>query len=294
MMRIVRLLTVLVALGCGPALAQTSTYQPWAPPQDDLQTMIDKLRKLVDEAEKARAADPVFLQDLKALVAEYDRTPAAPARVPLLSDDFRDGNFTAAPAWTVASGRFSVDPQFGLRSTVALGASSSGSSNQDAAAILLQTLLGQASGQQSSTTAGTASIINAPVRLTNAFSVEVEFGSLVGGGRVAFGPSVARSIHDGYRVFYVSGAQPSIKLVALKKGEQAVVASHNLSTALEDRKRHTIKWTRQSSGAMVVSLDGAEIIKVTDQVFVEAFTGFTITNPGGDFVVRRVVVDSPA
>lgn len=274
-------------------MAQTSTYQPWSPPQDDLQTMVDKLRKLVDEADKARAADPVFLQDLKNLAAEYDRTPAAPARAPLLSDDFRDGNFTAAPAWTVASGRFSVDPQFGLRSTVALGASSSGSSNQDAAAILLQTLLGQATGQQSSTT-GSAGIINTPVRLTNAFSVEVEFGSLVGGGRIAFGPSATRSIHDGYRVFYVSGAQPSITLVALKRGEQVVVANHNLSTALEDRKRHTIKWTRQSSGAMVVSLDGSEIIKVTDRVFVEAFTGFTITNTGGDFVVRRVVVDSPA
>jgi len=52
-------------------------------------------------------------------------------------------------------------------------------------------------------------------------------------------------------------------------------------------------WNRKANGAMSVDIDGANFIRVTDMIFREAFVGITITNSGGDFVVRRVVVKPP-
>ncbi|MEX2650336.1 MAG: hypothetical protein WD673_15105 [Alphaproteobacteria bacterium] len=278
------------------AHAQSSTYEPWSPPPDgtqqsaaEMQELVDKLRALVDEADAARAADPNFLRDLRDLATAYDRSH----RAALLFDDFRDGNFTAAPAWSVISGQFSVDPRYGLRSTVALQKSSTGSS-QDAGAVLLQSILNQMvnpqGGTATSTTAGPA-MIHATARIGNAFRAEIEFGSLVAGGRLAFGPSTYGDARGGYRVVYIAGAKPSLRLVALKRGEQAVIGSYELKSGLEDRKRHVIAWSRGASGAMTVALDGTPVITVTDRIFREGFAGFAITNPGGDFVVRHVLVE---
>lgn len=189
-------------------------------------------------------------------------------------------------------GKFSVDPAFGLRSTVAIaGGTTSSGSGQDAAAILLQAILGQMANQQGSTAAGAPATVYSKVRFGNPFKIEVEFGSLVAGGRIAFGPIVGTDVLGGHRLFYVSGSQPAIQLVALKKGEQAMLATHLLGKSLEDRKRHILTWTRQASGAMAVSLDGAKLFTVTDQIFRDPFSGLAITNPGGDFVIRRAVVD---
>lgn len=275
-----------VTLGFVPAAAQESTYQQWTPPGDDVQQLVGKLRKLVDDAERARAADPRFIQDLKALLAQYDR-PTAPSA--LLSDDFSDGNFTAAPAWRVYAGQFSVDPQYGLRSVVALPAATTGSTST----ILLQSILSNlANPQGTSTTARHASIAT-PANVGNIFNIEIEFGSLVTGGQIAFGPSIPGDVYGGYRLVYVGVPPASIRLVALRRGEQAMVAGRDLAAPLEDRKRHTIVWNRKANGAMSVDIDGANFIRVTDMIFRDAFDGITITNSGGDFVVRRVVVNPP-
>ena len=83
------------AVSAGPALAQTK-YAPWQDPNaakqsaQKSQTLIDELKKLIDDAEKSRAADPRFLSDLRELARRHER----PRRVTLVSDDFSDGNFT--------------------------------------------------------------------------------------------------------------------------------------------------------------------------------------------------------
>ncbi len=90
---------------------------------------VDRLHELIDAAEKARAADPRLLRDLRDAIAEHGATAPEPVReaepalaLPpqkLVHDDFADGNFTRNPGWTVAEGRFSVDSGLGLRSVVA-------------------------------------------------------------------------------------------------------------------------------------------------------------------------------
>lgn len=297
MLKALPVAVIALLMNVAGAHAQTSTYEPWSPPTAEtqqsvaeMQELVDRLRALVDEADAARAADPNFLKDLRDLAAAYDRSH----RAALLFDDFRDGNFTAGPAWSVISGQFSVDPRYGLRSTVALQQGSS-SSSQDAGAVLLQSILSQIVNPQggtatTATTAGPA-MIHATARIGNAFRAEVEFGSLVAGGRLAFGPSTHGDARGGYRIVYIAGAKPSLRLVALKRGEQAVIGSYELKSGLEDRKRHVIAWSRDASGAMTVALDGTPVITAIDRIFREGFAGFAITNPGGDFVVRHVLVE---
>ena len=104
-----------------PSGAAEQRYSAWPDPSragpgdDRVQVLIDALGTLVDEAERARAADPRLLRDLRDLARRFE----PPWRVSVLSDDFADGDFTANPAWTVTQGRYWVEPGYGLRSTIA-------------------------------------------------------------------------------------------------------------------------------------------------------------------------------
>ena len=99
-----RLLVFVVFVICLAPLslnAQNTRYSTWADPSgttggdDSLPAFIEKLNKLIDEAEKAKAADPVFLRDLRNLA----RGAVTPWNTVLLDDSFTDGNFTANPVW---------------------------------------------------------------------------------------------------------------------------------------------------------------------------------------------------
>jgi len=81
---------VLIASMVLPAAAANSRYGPIG---GDNGEMARELRGLIEEAEKARAADPRFLRDLRDLADRYDRPPLAD----VLFDDFSDGDFTHNP-----------------------------------------------------------------------------------------------------------------------------------------------------------------------------------------------------
>src|SRR5258706_4315565 len=102
----------------GARADDTSTrYSAWqgGASNQQLQAFVAKLKSMVDEADKAKAADPVFIQDLRDLIASAQTpvaTTAAPAALPTLRlfyDDFRDGDYTASPTWEVNAGGWTVD-----------------------------------------------------------------------------------------------------------------------------------------------------------------------------------------
>ncbi|MEK9673165.1 MAG: hypothetical protein VW268_11790 [Rhodospirillaceae bacterium] len=114
-----------------PSWAQTSHYSTWsnpdqsgaAPPQTAtpapvqdprLQDFTDKLNKLVDETERARAADPNFLRDLRDLARSAGSSTAGGMKL-VASNDFADGDFTQNPAWTVTQGEYFIENGWGLR-----------------------------------------------------------------------------------------------------------------------------------------------------------------------------------
>jgi hypothetical protein len=91
------------------ARAEDIPYAPW---QAQVQTgtmpeLVKNLRALIDKAERDKAANPLFLKDLRTLADQYGG-PVAGWPVKLLYDDFQDGQYTSNPAWTVTAGQWQV------------------------------------------------------------------------------------------------------------------------------------------------------------------------------------------
>lgn len=112
---------MILALTTSTLNAQSTRYSSWSDPaaasgsagQASLQDFIERLNKLIDDAEKAKAADPVFLKDLRALASGATN----PWKTTLLDDSFADGNFTANPVWQVLSGEYFIETGWGLTLT---------------------------------------------------------------------------------------------------------------------------------------------------------------------------------
>lgn len=306
----------LALLLAAPASAQEdSRYQQWGAQGGSTQDMVNALRELVGEAERARAADPRFLGDLKALADAFDNT----APVGLIQDDFRDGDYTAGTVWTVTDGRWWIEDAVGLRSLVAATAASPVANEpapsdpgprragDDLAEAILGDLLDRVTRQGGSQpaesnqqqpaqnqTAGGDTIpaqIQVEAPIPNAFSVRMEITSRARYGALRIGPyQVSNSSGWGYWLTYAPGAQKGLTLSRFSRGQPTVVATYDRALDLEDGRLHVIEWARSVTGTMTVSLNGTALIQTSDTRLRDPFDGFGITNQGGDYAVRSISV----
>jgi hypothetical protein len=291
-------------------------YQSWTDPNAPSQAgarrqqdFVDKLKGLIDESEKARAADPQFLRDLRGLAREYDR----PRRRVVLSDRFEDGDFTNNPAWTVTRGRYWVERGWGLRSAVKVETGAGAAAAQpapeperrkgrDAAAAIFGQILQQAidpegklgGGQAGSTQSGgaPATAIQTALTVTNAFAVEIDFSSWKAEGRLEIGPyqGIPKGAEraQGYVMAYTPGG--GLELLRVSSRGSSIIDRRTGLTALEDKKTHRLLWTRNADGLMAVSIDGREVLKASDQAFRGPFDGLRMVNRGGDYILKRIAV----
>ena len=281
-------------------------YRSWTGPDAPSQAgaqrqqdFVDKLKGLIDEAEKARAVDPQFLGDLRGLVREYDR----PRRRVVLSDRFEDGDFTDNPAWTVTQGRYWVERGWGLRSAVKAGAAAQSApqpeprKGRDAAAIfgrILQQAIDLEGKLGSGQTAGgaPATAIQIALALTNAFAVEIDLSSWSAEGRLEIGPyqgaPKGAERAQGYVLAYTPGGE--LELLRVSPRGSSIIDRRTGLVALEDKKTHRLLWTRNADGLMAVSIDGREVHKASDQAFRGPFDGLRIVNQGGDYIFKRIAV----
>ena len=298
------LLALALLLAAIPVTAAEQRYAPWsdadaqAAETGRLQEFVDKLNKLVDEAETARAADPRLLLDLRDLARAYNR----PWRVRLVADDFVDGDYTRNPVWTVGSGEFWVERGWGLRSRLKAAAAPSPAPAQesrrvkgsDVAIALLGQILGQGSRQQGGGTttrpvaaaAPVDNVIHTAVALTNAFLIELDVSSWVGAGRFEAGPYQGDQSRVGYRVVYAPGGP--IRLTRVGSRGSSVIDSAPGPFTLEDQTVHRLVWARHADGGMTVSLDGKEILSAVDRAFGDTFDGLVVANRGADVIVKRI------
>jgi len=292
----------------GGAPAAEPRYSEWSNPgaaaakkdQGQMRQLLDRLGGLIDEAEGARAADPKFLKDLRGLAREFSN----PWPHPVLSDDFSDGDFTANPAWSVSGGAYVVQKGWGLRGTVEPGAPQPApekerrTSGRDAAAALFGSVLNQAlggrrgGGGSEATAAAPAesavAAIHTAAKMTNAFSIEVEFSSWQNKGRLEWGPYAGPGREQGYSLAYTPGG--GLELLSFGQGRARVVEIAPGPFVLEDRRKHRILWTRDGDGAMEVHLDGKKVLATSDQGRPGPFDGLRIVNRGGDYIFARVTV----
>jgi len=274
-------------------MAQDDTskkYQEWpgaGSSSDDVDKLVQDIQKLIEQAERDKAADPQFLDDLRGVLADYQN----PWTTRLLYDDFRDGNYTASPAWTVSSGVFKVKKEgsnVGLKSSVI---------TQDAATQQQQTTgnlvldIMNATNQRQPTSFQYSAIYT-PLKMTNAFATRIEFTSIDRFGRMDFGPYLGQSGATAYRVAYLPGqTKDSLRLIRITPKGAVAIATYKGGLNLEDGRRHVLEWTRDRNGAMVVNLDGQEMMRATDRTINNAFDGFLMINSGGTYWVRSVTVD---
>jgi len=293
------------ALLATPVMAQ-SRYTTWSDPDStkaapasssaEISELVRELNTLVDEATKARAASPLFLQDLKALAQKY----SAPSLRRVLSDNFSDGNFTHAPRWTVSSGDYRVEKGWGLRSVATANTrqnSGQTSKGQDPAAALLGALLQGALTGKTQTGGQTATGVSGPsaasiytsASINNAFDLTMEISSWKNTGEFSIGPWQGQPQRAGYHLTYRPGK--TLSLLRINSRGRAIIDASARPVRLEDKQVHTLRWTRDTAGRMQVMLDKNTLIDVVDHSFRDPFGGLVIINQGSDVIVKSVAVD---
>jgi hypothetical protein len=276
-----------VLLAGSPGRAADSRYNPWQPPAQPggMADLLKNLRSLIDEGERSKAADPTFLDDLRALADSYDN----PWPVKLVYDDFRDGDFTSNPPWTVSAGIWRVDSKGrvgGLRSTVY------GPDTANA---------GPGGGQGFGNYAGRPrqgggnddefAAIYLPVTIPNSFAIRLEIAARDDVGRFDFGPYLGQRGNTAYRITYQPGAASGLALSRVTSQGVRVLGGSSGPVNLDDGKSHVIDWKRDRSGNMTVTLDGRPAIEAGDPMIRKPFDGFLMVNGGGTYWVRSVAVN---
>jgi hypothetical protein len=290
----------LTALAISGARAQDTTttprYSEWqgGASNKQLQAFVAKLKSMVDEADKAKAADPVFIQDLRDLIASAE-APATPAPVAqptvrLFYDDFRDGNFTANPVWKATAGQWTVDllgKNTGLKSTI-IPPGQTSSQNLKLGDVLGAIL--QPQPDQGTANATYASIYTA-LKISNVFKIRLDLVSKERFGRLDFGPYQGAGGNTAYRVTYFPGGNPGLALQRVTAQGTATIGSYNQPLSLEGDKSHAIEFLRDGAGAMTVSVDGKALISVKDTTITKPFDGFLMINSGGRYAIGAVTID---
>lgn len=274
----------------GPSYAQSSTtgYQQWSGYQTEAEKkqaeLVTKLRDLIAKAEKNRAADPAFLEDLKKLADQY--TVAGGKGYVFLSDTFKDGNFNSNPTWKVSAGTWGVDTSGANIGLVSKIRQQQGDVNQ-----ILGTILGIP--QQTAPQDKYASIYT-PVKFTNAFVIKMKFTSKDPYGGLNIVPYQGASGQNAYRLVYQPNSQKGLVLQRVLGNQVSQVAAYNGSVRLEDGKPHDLVWSRDSQGKMTVTIDGQQAIAATDTKVPGNLEGLLLINVGGSYWIREVKIEGNA
>jgi hypothetical protein len=298
------IVSVVVLIGL-PVMAQDSRHKPHPEQTEagDMSDLLKRLRHLTDQAERSRTANPSFIRDLRNLADAYDN----PWPLKVFYDDFRDGDFTRNPAWTVIAGNWQLDTKgrlTGLHSVIAkprAERTQSGSSGTGASEIVgnvLGTFLKeQQEGQddRGDRRSGRGernehATIFAPVSISNAFAIRLELASGESGGRFDFGPSIGQRGDSLYRITYRPDAESGLVLSRVTSQGTQVLASSNGRVILEDNKPHLIEWKRDRAGKMTVALDGKQAFEAIDEQISSRFDGFLMVNSGGAYWIHSVSI----
>jgi hypothetical protein len=317
-----------LTLAASSVQAQETRYEQWGESVQgsSTQDMVNQLRDLIRSAEQARAADPRFLGDLKALADRYEGLAQTPVPVPVpvarlvLRDDFRDGNFDRGTVWRITRGRWWIDNSVGLRSYVSdQRYAPQVTSQQDPAPAperprddLAEAIIGnildevlrpengggaqpqpqpQPAPQPQQAGDSLPAEILAEANIPNAFTLRLELSSRQRYGEFRAGVyQVSTQNGWGYALAYTPGTRSPLRLMRVSRGQHTVIGYLDDAIVFEDNTLHVIEWRRDRNGLMTVTVDGNPLITVTDRRLRDSFTLVALGNQGGDYGIRSVSI----
>jgi len=286
------------------ALAQ---QRPFPSPADRDREMSDRLRALIEQAERTRSAERWFLDALRSLVHQYGGPQyggpqhggpkgqlIGPRRNAIFHEDFRSVDMKRSPRWQVGAGRFHIHRSLGLYTAVApQGESTLAEEDLNLTDILLKSLLEgrqrKQEGERGIPSSGHAELF-ARRPFPNTFTLRMEFLSRYRPGRfeIAFFSGSRRA--EGYRVVYYPGVNQGLELISVSRYGATVIAALNAPLLLEDRGFHALEWLRTARGEMRVLVDGQELLRAIDRTERGNFDGFALVNRGGEFAIRELAI----
>jgi hypothetical protein len=271
-----------------------SDYQTWRGEDQKLEEMLKELEQLIDKAERARAADPKFLRDLRDLGGRYGNA----WKKRIVFDDFSDANFNSNPAWQVASGSFWVEPGRGLRSIVDPNEpqqESSKDDDEDIAKLLLEALLEKHQGQDSAGSSQqdrSTARIKLPATVSNAFRLITTVSINRQGGRFSLNMySESGREHHAYRLHYLPGNAVSLSLVRVDGRARTNIGEYNKALDMGDSRDHELTWSRDRAGNIQIAIDGKVLIQARDTAYLADFDGVVFVNAGNDMTMRSIEIN---
>ncbi len=270
--------------------ATTTTYKPWSGATgQQMKSLITDLKAKIAAAEKAEAASPDFLDDLKATVSKYEAmqnsgtTSGTAAGTQIFNDNFSDMNYTANPAWKVSAGTWGVDQggvNYGLVSKVR------------PQKVNLNNVLGALLNNQQGTAQNQYASIYTAAKIPNAFALKVTLTSKDKQGALNLGVYQGASGSTLYRMVYQPGATPGIAIQKVTSSGATTLGSSSGGANLEDGKPHTLIFSRDASGNMKVTVDGTSAATAKDTSITGDMAGLLFINSGGAYYIREVNVTS--
>ena len=289
------LLSTLLCLSTSLASAAESDsgYQAWqgsTPAADgSVESLVKELNELVDQAERARAADRNFLSDLRALADRYDW----PWQQEIFQSDFTDGRYQRPLPWKITSGEFRAERGLGMVSRVDAGTTpTSPPGEQDLGVAILGAILDQAlktgdgSGQAGDAAPASMHLVR---RVSNAFAMDAEVDTRGAEGQVHIGLFQKDTEGLGYRLVFMPGDSAGLELQRIgSRGVAVIDTATNL--AAPGNQLHTLQWTRDRNGSMNVTLNGNPVLSTTDRGLRDPFDGIEFSNRNGEFALRSLKV----
>jgi hypothetical protein len=289
------------------AADSSSRYQTWRPPGENvqpqpadderMQSMIDELNQLIDDADKVRAADRRFIEDLRKVVNQYDW----PWRKLVMNEDFTDGRMAKDSNWNIVSGNFQLERGLGLHSDIQISQSgqqqtSERDSREDAATLLLGAILDQAFNEKQAKSDDAPdqrnadrAVIVSKKTVSNAFAIDLNIDTRSTQGRFEIGVYQGSAAGPGYRLVFLPGSGASVELQRVSSRGKSIIDVADKISATGDRI-HQLQWTRTKHGNMKITLDGKTILESADRSFKDAFTGIVLINEEGEFSVKQLSV----
>ncbi len=247
----------------------------------ELAALKKDLRALIHKAKRLRSAEPWLISSLEKLASKnYSLWPRIVFR-----ENFKSVEYKQSDAWRVNDGNFRLEPETGL---VGVPNTSWGRHENinDLAVRLLETFINQ---RQASTFAQNMVQIQHNQVFSNSFSLTVKTDSLQSTEGLLFSCTTKEDSTTGYQFAFHPGGGNQARLFFISGDSAREIPSKVSQVNLALNKPHTIVWTKDNNGTMIVTVDGQQLLTADESsTSLQNFNILTLTHFGEKIIYQDI------